>query len=69
MTQDPTKLYPRPPFEAQHQGFPGKTGTMRPEPDHGERSYKGSGRLAGKAALVTGGDSGIGRAVVIAFAP
>ena len=68
MTQDPTKLYPRPPFAAQPQSFPGKTGRMRPEPDHGEQSYKGSGRLAGKAALVTGGDSGIGRAVVIAFA-
>ena len=68
MTQDPTKLYPGPPFEVQHQGFPGKTTKMVPEPDHGETSYKGSGRLHGKAALVTGGDSGIGRAVVIAFA-
>ena len=65
---DPLTAYPRPPFEAQHQSFPGKTARMAPEPDHGERSYKGSGRLAGKAALVTGGDSGIGRAVVIAYA-
>ena len=56
------------PFEAQPQGFPGKTGKMSPEPDHGEVSYRGSGRLAGQAAPVTGGDSGIDRAVVIAYA-
>lgn len=68
MADDPLTLYPRPPFEAQAQGFPGKTGRMSPEPDHGEQSYKGSGRLAGKVAIVTGGDSGIGRAVAIAFA-
>ncbi|MBB2962173.1 SDR family oxidoreductase [Methylobacterium sp. R2-1] len=65
---DPLTKYPRPPFETQPQSFPGKTGKMAPEPDHGEESYKGSGRLAGKAALVTGGDSGIGRAVAIAYA-
>lgn len=65
---DPLHKYPRPPFEAQPQGFPGKTGRMAPEPDHGEESYRGSGRLDGKAALVTGGDSGIGRAVAIAYA-
>ncbi|MEH3120199.1 MAG: SDR family oxidoreductase [Methylorubrum populi] len=65
---DPLTKYPRPPFEAQPQSFPGKTGKVTPEPDHGEESYKGSGRLAGKAALVTGGDSGIGRAVAIAYA-
>jgi NAD(P)-dependent dehydrogenase (short-subunit alcohol dehydrogenase family) len=47
---------------------PGRTADMTPRPDHGEHSYKGSGRLAGKAAIVTGGDSGIGRAVAIAFA-
>lgn len=68
MTTDPLNKYPRPPFEAQPQGFPGKTGEMAPEPDHGEESYKGSGKLDSKAALITGGDSGIGRAVAIAFA-
>ena len=68
MTSDPLHKYPRPPFEAQPQGFPGRTGRMAPEPDHGEESYEGSGKLAGKAALITGGDSGIGRAVAIAFA-
>ncbi len=68
MTNNPLTLYPRPPFAEQPQSFPGKTGAMHPEPDHGETSYKGSGRLAGKAALITGGDSGIGRAVAIAFA-
>ncbi len=65
---DPLHKYPRPPFEGQPQSFPGKTGKMSPEPDHGEESYKGSGKLTGKAALITGGDSGIGRAVAIAYA-
>ncbi|HJE26211.1 MAG TPA: SDR family oxidoreductase [Methylorubrum populi] len=65
---DPLTKYPRPPFEAQAQSFPGKTGKMGPEPDHGEESYKGADKLAGKVALVTGGDSGIGRAVAIAYA-
>ncbi|MBV9079326.1 MAG: SDR family oxidoreductase [Methylobacteriaceae bacterium] len=60
--------YPRPPFPDQPQNMPGETRRMEPAPDHGETSYKGSGRLAGKAALVTGADSGIGRAVAIAFA-
>ena len=60
---------PAPPFPAQQQSdVPGHTASMDPVPDHGEESYKGSGRLAGKAAIVTGGDSGIGRAVAIAFA-
>ena len=68
MTDDPLKKYPRPPFKAQPQSFPGLTGRMSPEPDHGEGSYKGSGRLEGKVAIVTGGDSGIGRAVAIAYA-
>jgi NAD(P)-dependent dehydrogenase (short-subunit alcohol dehydrogenase family) len=54
--------------EPQQQRPPGQTGQMRPQPDHGEKSYRGSGRLAGKAAVITGGDSGIGRAVAIAFA-
>jgi NAD(P)-dependent dehydrogenase (short-subunit alcohol dehydrogenase family) len=60
--------YPRPPFEAQKQPYPGTIEAMKPRPDHGEDTYKGSGRLAGKVALITGADSGIGRAVAIAFA-
>jgi NAD(P)-dependent dehydrogenase (short-subunit alcohol dehydrogenase family) len=60
---------PRPESQpAQQQGVPGTLGAMDPRPDHGEESYRGSGRLTGKAAVVTGGDSGIGRAVAIAFA-
>ncbi|KMO10713.1 SDR family oxidoreductase [Methylobacterium platani] len=65
---NPLTKHPRPPFEGQPQSFPGLTGRMRPEPDHGEASYKGSGKLTGRAALITGGDSGIGRAVAIAYA-
>ena len=53
---------------AQHQQWPGTTAAMTPQPDHGEHSYTGSGKLAGKRALITGGDSGIGRAVAIAYA-
>jgi NAD(P)-dependent dehydrogenase (short-subunit alcohol dehydrogenase family) len=53
---------------AQQQDVPGVLGKMKPKPDHGEESYRGSGRLAGKSAVITGGDSGIGRAVAIAFA-
>lgn len=60
--------YPRPPFPEQQQSGTGSTWKMDPEPDHGEKSYRGSGRLTGKRALVTGADSGIGRAVAIAFA-
>jgi hypothetical protein len=66
MNQDPTTLYKQPPFPAQQQSFPGKTSEMSPAADHGEESYRGHGRLAGKATLITGGDSGIGRAVAIA---
>lgn len=66
--QDPRNLYPSPPFEAQRQTQPGLAQNMWPLPDHGEESYKGSGKLTGRKALITGGDSGIGRAVAIAFA-
>jgi NAD(P)-dependent dehydrogenase (short-subunit alcohol dehydrogenase family) len=60
--------YPTPPFSTPSQPMPGATDAMVPRPDHGETSYKGSGRLAGKKAVITGGDSGIGRAVAIAYA-
>lgn len=60
--------HPEPPFSPQRQDPPGQTSAMRPVPDHGEDSYKGSGRLAGKRAVITGGDSGIGRAVALAYA-
>ena len=58
----------KPPFPRQKQPMPGYTGAMRPTPDHGESSYRGSGKLAGKKAVITGADSGIGRAVAIAYA-
>ncbi|MER6398870.1 MULTISPECIES: SDR family oxidoreductase [unclassified Kitasatospora] len=66
--QDPTSQQPQPPFPEQSQPHPGSGETMRPSPDHGEDSYRGAGRLAGRVALITGGDSGIGRAVALAFA-
>lgn len=66
--QDPTTKHPRPPFKSQSQSWPGLASQMDPKPDHGELSYKGSGRLAGRKALITGGDSGMGRAAAIAYA-
>jgi hypothetical protein len=59
---------PKPPQPEQQQPMPGTTGAMEPRPDHGEDSYVGHGRLDGKKTIITGGDSGIGRAVAIAFA-
>ncbi|MEH6773850.1 MAG: SDR family oxidoreductase [Cereibacter changlensis] len=66
--RDPQTAYPQPPFEEQQQEWPGLTSEMNPVPDHGEESYRGSNRLSGRRALITGGDSGIGRAAAIAFA-
>ncbi|SDE97083.1 hypothetical protein SAMN05216464_111127 [Mucilaginibacter pineti] len=66
--EDPTTKYPKPPFKQQVQPWPALASKMDPKPDHGEKSYKGSGRLAGRKALITGGDSGMGRAAAIAFA-
>jgi NAD(P)-dependent dehydrogenase (short-subunit alcohol dehydrogenase family) len=65
---DPRSKYPKPPFREQDQPWPGLARDMDPKPDHGETSYRGSGRLAGRKALITGGDSGIGRAAAIAYA-
>src|SRR6201996_2567330 len=65
---NPTTKYPKPPFAGQSQQWPGLASKMDPRPDHGETSYKGSGRLAGRKALITGGDSGMGRAAAIAYA-
>src|SRR5918993_3396845 len=66
--ENPLEQYPAPPFPKQEQEVPGFESEMRPKADHGETSYKGSGKLTGKKAVITGGDSGIGRAVAIAFA-
>jgi NAD(P)-dependent dehydrogenase (short-subunit alcohol dehydrogenase family) len=65
---DPRSKYPQPPFRKQTQPWPGLVRDMDPKPDHGEQSYRGSGRLAGRKALITGGDSGLGRAAAIAYA-
>jgi len=65
---DPLTKHPQPPFPDQKQDVPGVEADMQPKADHGETSYKGSGKLTGRKALITGGDSGIGRAVAIAFA-
>jgi len=65
---DPISKYPQPPFHRQTQPWPGLAGKMDPRPDHGETSYRGSARLLGRKALITGGDSGMGRAAAIAYA-
>jgi hypothetical protein len=65
---DPTTKYPKPPYDTTQQPWPGLASKMIPPPDHGETSYKGSGRLVGRKALITGGDSGMGRAAAIAYA-
>jgi NAD(P)-dependent dehydrogenase (short-subunit alcohol dehydrogenase family) len=65
---DMESQYPKPPFETKQQPMPGITNKMNPKPDHGETTYSGSGKLKGLRAIITGGDSGIGRAVAIAFA-
>jgi NAD(P)-dependent dehydrogenase (short-subunit alcohol dehydrogenase family) len=65
---NPRDKFPKPPYRDQKQAWPGLACEMHPKPDHGETSYKGSGRLTGKRALITGGDSGMGRAAAIAFA-
>ena len=66
--RDPQDKHPKPPFKKQSQPWPGLARDMDPRPDHGETSYRGSGRLTGRKALITGGDSGMGRAAAIAFA-
>jgi NAD(P)-dependent dehydrogenase (short-subunit alcohol dehydrogenase family) len=65
---DPARKYPEPPFKKQTQPWPGLASKMDPKPDHGEKSYKGSGRLQERKALITGGDSGMGRGAAIAYA-
>ena len=66
--QNPVSKYPQPPFKQQTQPWPGLARDMDPKPDHGENTYRGNGRLAGRKALITGGDSGMGRAAAIAYA-
>jgi len=66
--QNPIEKFPKPPFKEQSQPWPGLASKMDPKPDHGETSYVGSGRLIGRKALITGGDSGMGRAAAIAYA-
>src|SRR4030081_2591589 len=66
--RNPVDKYPKPPYKKQSQPWPGLASQMDPRPDHGEESYRGSDRLAGRKALITGGDSGMGRAAAIAYA-
>jgi len=66
--QDPQEKYPSPPYPKQAQDTPGVEKEMKPKADHGEQSYQGTGKLRGKKAIITGGDSGIGKAIAIAFA-
>lgn len=66
--QNPVEQYPQPPYPQQDQSAPGTEAQMTPKADHGEESYKGAGKLTGRKAVITGGDSGIGRAVAIAYA-
>lgn len=66
--EDPREKYAKPSFDRQQQSMPGNEGAMAPEADHGEHRYRGNGRLEGTVALITGGDSGIGRAVAVAYA-
>ena len=68
MNIDPREVGPKPPFPKQEQTHPGTVKKLNPPADHGEESYVGTGKLKGRAAIVTGADSGIGRAVAIAFA-
>src|SRR4051812_22799028 len=68
MSQDPREKGPKPPHPTPQQEPPGLESEMEPKPDYGDKSYKGTGKLQGKAAVITGGDSGIGRAVALAFA-
>src|SRR3979490_3454966 len=65
---NPADKYPAPPFKRQSQAWPGLAAIMEPPPDQGDKTYGGSGRLAGRKALITGGDSGRGRAAAIAYA-
>ncbi len=66
--QDPRAQEPKLPFPKQSQPMPGSEEKMQPQPDYGENTYRGCGKLTGKTALITGADSGIGRAVALAYA-